>query len=93
MVKESVDILKWKTKDGEAEVTSLEELLSLLIGLKQDDFDTVSNTNISELIAWLEKNFPKELGLIAEIKANTKEFTPQQIRELIIRTLRKSTSA
>jgi hypothetical protein len=83
--------LIWKTKASEIEITSLEGLLNLLVDIKQEDINEEINSNLSKLIGWLEQNFPKELDLIANIKGYSKEFTSQQMRELLIRKLRKIT--
>lgn len=81
----------WKTKDSEIEINSLKELLNISVSIKQEGIDKEFNLNKDNLIEWLEQNFPKELDLITSIKDSLKELTPQQIRELIVRKLRKIT--
>jgi hypothetical protein len=85
------NILIWKTKDSNLEITNLETLLNLLIDIKLNDIDKEINTNKEQLVEWLEQNFPKELDLIASLKSMQSEFTSQQLRELLVRKLRKIT--
>lgn len=83
----------WKTKEKELKIRSLKELLKALIDVKQEDIDEMVSLNVkdSNLLGWLEENFSEQLELIAELKENIKEFTPQQIRERLVRDLRKVT--
>lgn len=82
----------WKAKDKEVKLRSLKDLLKALISIKQEDIDEVVSLNVkdSNLLGWLEENFPERLELIAELKENIKEFTPQQMRERLARDLRKA---
>jgi biopolymer transport protein ExbB/TolQ len=88
MVKEFI----WKTKNGKIKIKSLEGLLDKLTNIKQEDIDKEINFNMEEnkLSKWIENNFPNEMELIANLKQN-KEFTPQQMRERLVRDLRKIT--
>lgn len=81
--------LLWKTKDKKLEIKTLKELLDVLIDIKQENIDSEIKENLGNLINWLEENFPKQMELIAHLKTEGKEFTPQQIREMIARDLRK----
>jgi hypothetical protein len=85
-----VETFLWKNKEGTVRLVSLKELLNKLIEIKQTDIDEEISVNVkgNKLLKWLENNFPNELELIVNLK-NIKEFTPQQIRELIVRDLRK----
>jgi ribosomal protein S4 len=87
-----MEALIWKTRDKEIKIKSLKELFDALVNIKQEDLDKEINLNITKeenkLPEWLEANFPKQMELIAHLK-NIQEFTPQQIREQIIRDLRK----
>ncbi len=91
MVEKSVDKLIWKTKDKELKIRSLKELFNVLVNIKQEDIDMEINLNINKaenkLLEWIESNFPKQLELTTHLK-DTEEFSPQQIREQIIRDLR-----
>jgi hypothetical protein len=84
--------LLWKTKDGEQSITTLHELLETLIAIKEEHIDEEISMNISKedqkLVAWLEENFSQQLNLIETVKSIQREFTPQQIREKLIRELR-----
>ena len=92
MIEESANILTWKTKDKELKIRSLKELFDVLVNIRQEDMDIEINLNISKvenkLLEWLESNFPKQLELTAHLKY-AEEFSPQQIREQIIRDLRR----
>jgi hypothetical protein len=89
---ENMEALTWKTMEKELKIKSLKELFDALVNIRQEDLDKEINLNIkkeeNKLLEWLEANFPKRMGLIAHLK-NIQEFTPQQIREQIIRDLRK----
>jgi hypothetical protein len=82
----------WKTKDNEVRMKSLKDLLDVVLGLEDVEIDDNINANLSKentrLIDWLEQNFPEEIKFIAELRNSLKEFTPQQLRELIVRELR-----
>ena len=84
--------LLWKTTDGKKSITSLQELLETLIAIPEEDIDKEISMNINKeehkLVAWLEENFSQQLNLIETVKSIQREFTPQQIREMIIRDLR-----
>lgn len=78
----------WRTKEKEIRIRNLKELLDTLINIKLENIEDEIGLNLKNLIPWLEENFPKQMELIAHLK-NTKEFTPQQIREQLARDLRK----
>ena len=86
------DTLVWKTKDKEIRIRNLKELFDVLVNIRQEDIDKEINLNINKkenkLFEWLEANFPKQMELITHLK-NIEEFSPQQIREQIIRDLRR----
>jgi hypothetical protein len=84
--------LFWKTKGKIVKVTDLKELLNKLIDIKQEEVNKEISLNLkgTKLLKWLETNFPQELELIANLKQSLKEFTPQQIRESLVRDLRKA---
>jgi len=86
------ETLVWITKDKEIKVKDLNELLDALVNMDQEDIDAEIIANIKEnkLLKWLEENFPKQMELITHLR-NIQEFTPQQIREQIVRDLRKLT--
>jgi len=65
-------------------------LLDVLIDIKQEDIDNEIKGNLDNLLEWIEENFPKQMELIQHLKSESKEFTPQQIRERIARDLRVS---
>jgi hypothetical protein len=81
----------WKKKNQEIKINTLKELLEILIGISLEDIDQEIKTNIidANIISWLENNFPKELILTTSLKNILKEYTPQQIREMLIRELQK----
>jgi hypothetical protein len=84
----------WNSKNEEFNISSLKELLNILTDINQEDIDEDIKKNIikdNRLIEWLEINFPKKIELITHLKNESKEFTPQQIRERIIRDLKKIT--
>lgn len=85
----------WKKKDLEIKITSLEELLSALTNIQQEDIDQEITDNVigDGLLKWLQQNFPKKLQLITSLKNMLTKFTPQQTREMLIRELQKITSA
>lgn len=78
----------WKTKIGEIKINSLSELFNTLIKFQLENIEEEMTFNLKDLIIWLEENFPREMELIIHLK-NSQEFTPQQIREQLIRDLRK----
>lgn len=80
--------LLWKTKLGEMKINSLPELFNMLIKLTLENIEEEMVLNMNSLILWLEQYFPREMELIIHLK-NSQEFTPQQIREQLIRDLRK----
>ena len=88
-------VLAWKTKDKEVRIRSLRKLLDILIDIRQDEIDDIISANInkkeSKLVDWLEENYPKQLNLMAILKNGLREFSPQQIRESLIRELRNIT--
>jgi allophanate hydrolase subunit 1 len=87
--------LLWKTTDGKKSITSLQELLETLIAIPEEDIDEEISMNINKeehkLVAWLEENFSQQLNLIEIVKNIQIEFTPQQIREKLIREMRMLT--
>lgn len=87
--KRAENVLIWKTQNKDIEIENLKQLLDILVNMKQEDIDTEIKENLENLLKWLEKNFPKQMELIEHLKSETKEFTPQQIRERIVRDLRK----
>ena len=80
--------LIWKTQNKKIEVEDLKELFDVLINIKQEEIDKEIKENLNALIYWLEENFPKQMGLIQHLKIESKEYTPQQIRERVIQDLR-----
>lgn len=81
--------LIWKAQNKEIKINNLKKLLDVLIKIKQENIDSKINKNLNNLINWLENNFPRQLELIQHLKIESKEYTPQQIRERIVRDLRK----
>lgn len=88
--KRTKNVLIWKAQNKELEIKSLKQLLDVLIDIKQEGIDKEIKENLNNLFEWLKKNFPKQMELIVHLKTESKEFTPQQIRERIIRDLRVS---
>jgi predicted component of type VI protein secretion system len=92
MDEKSSDILIWKSKGSEIQITTLKGLFDALLNISQEDIDSVIGLNISKeenkVLEWLESNFPRQMELAIHLK-NIHEFTPQQIREQLIRDLRK----
>jgi hypothetical protein len=80
----------WGKKGQEVQLTTLKDLLDLLINIPLENIEQEIKQNIikGNLLSWMEDTFPKELILIVSIKKALKEFTPQQIREILIRELR-----
>lgn len=87
--KRDENVLIWKTRNEELEIKSLKQLLYLLINVNQEDIDNEIKENLNNLFKWLKNNFPGQLELIEHLKTESKEFTSQQIRERVIRDLRK----
>jgi hypothetical protein len=79
--------LLWKSKESKKEITSLEALLQHLSDLRQEIIDVEIVENLPGIISWLESNF-REIDLVTSLKSSQKEFTPQQMRELMVRKLR-----
>jgi hypothetical protein len=86
-----VHTLSWQGKDGPVNLQSLQDLLRLLIDIPVEDIDTIIAKNKSTMIHWVQQNFPKQLQLLTHMQDN--EATPQQLREQMIRDLRKITSS
>mgnify|MGYP000338757129 CR=1 FL=1 len=82
--------LVWKSRKGEEEILNLKQLLDILINIEQEDIDETINNNLNNLISWLEKEYPDKLIFTTRLKVESKEYTPQQIRERLIRDLRIS---
>jgi len=81
--------LIWKSGKREKKILNLKQLLDILINLKQENIDKEIKDNLKNLIPWLEKNYPDKLIFTTRLKVESKEYTPQQIRERIIRDLRE----
>jgi hypothetical protein len=81
--------LIWKRDGGEIEIKSLKGLSDIIVNIGLENVDREIMDNLDNVVKWLEENFPRELDLITTIKAESKEFTPQQVRELMARKLRK----
>jgi hypothetical protein len=77
-----------KTSQGKKEVTGLKALLDYLLKIGQDSIDAEISQNEASIIGWIESEFPSKLQLIASLKSHSKEFSPQQKRELMVRELR-----
>jgi len=80
--------LIWRSKKGEMEIFNLKQLLDTLVDIKQEDIDRTINQNLNNLLSWLEEEYPDMLIFNAHLKVESKEYTPQQIRERLIRDLR-----
>jgi len=80
----------WKSGKGEKRILNLKQLLDILIDIKQENIDVEISLNFSDLLEWIEKNYPKQISLIEHLKTESKEYTHQQIRERLIRDLRES---
>jgi hypothetical protein len=80
----------WKSKNKEVEITTLTDLLNTLVALPLSDIDQEIKNNIinGTLVSWIKENFPKQLILTTSLESVIKEYTPQQIREMLIRALR-----
>jgi hypothetical protein len=94
---ESKKILLWNKAGVDIPVRSLEDLFEVLMGIQAGDVDNEVGQNISKsqnkLLAWLETNFPRQSELILHVRSLFLEkevFTPQQVREQILRDLRIS---
>jgi hypothetical protein len=88
------NVLNWKSKSGVSRIENLKQLLDILVNIKIEEIDDEISINVlkdNRLLVWLENNFSKEIGLISHLKAESKEYTPQQIRERLIRDLNKVT--
>jgi hypothetical protein len=81
----------WKKKKQNININTLQELKKTLIKIKLEDINREINENIIKrnLLQWVENNFSKELILITHLRKALKEYTPQQIRETLIRELGK----
>jgi len=77
--------LMWKTKNGEKGVQNLSELLNEILSSQQDALGQLMEANRENLIAWLEREHPDEVLIIAHLGDNG---TPQQIMEQLVRDLR-----
>jgi len=80
----SMNSLIWKPLNKE--IKDLKSLLKVLINIKQEDVDNEINLNLKNLTKWLEENFPRQVEIVVSIEKEG--FTPQQIREKIIRILK-----
>jgi hypothetical protein len=80
--------LIWKSRKKEKRISDLKELLDILINIKQENIDSEIKQNLNNLINWLETEFPNKLVFTTHIKVESKEYTPQQVRERIIRDLK-----
>jgi fructose-1,6-bisphosphatase len=70
-------------------ITSMQELLDLLINIPQEEIDQQMEQNKERLQQWLQEAYPKQLEILAHCK---EKVTPQQLREQLVRDLRKITS-
>jgi hypothetical protein len=82
--------LYWNSNNKKIKITSLKELLDLLINMELENINYEIAANKNNLIKWVEENFPKKIELITELKSSSKEFTAQQFRESLIRILRRT---
>jgi hypothetical protein len=84
----------WKKKDSEVNINTLQDLLETLISISIENIDREIKINVIEgnIISWVENNFPQKLILITRVKKAIEEYTSQQIREMLIRELKKTQS-
>lgn len=87
----TIEPLKFKSDGKIVEIRSLEELLDILIKIPQDKVDEVIKSNVSKtsnpIADWVEKTYPNMIFLHTKLR-DIKNYTPQQIREHMIRSLR-----
>jgi uncharacterized protein (UPF0332 family) len=82
----SAPALEWNGRTKRS-ITSLKELLDALVKIKQEDVDSIMSRNKQAITKWIGQNFPKQLEIIVHLE--NKESTPQQMREQLVRDLRK----
>jgi hypothetical protein len=80
----------WKREGGDVEIVTLGDFLEILTGIQLNQVDQEITHNILEgsFLSWLKENFPKKIILITSLEKSLQEYTPQQIREMLIRELR-----
>jgi hypothetical protein len=88
-----MEAFKWKKSDGKDDIVlinSLEELSELLKGMPIVRVETEIEINVikGRLKEWIENNFSGQMILCKKIDSAVKEFTAQQIRELLVRELK-----
>jgi hypothetical protein len=81
---------KWQSETKNIKISTLADLLKVLIDIDQEDINREVTLNVLEgkLLEWIKETFPHEIRLIQSITSMVQEFTPQQVRELLIRELR-----
>jgi hypothetical protein len=84
----------WKRDGKKFTITSLGDLLQVLITIPQENIDAEikENVNKGKMLEWVQENFPEKIKLIASLRHILDKFTSQQIREMLIRELREITS-
>jgi hypothetical protein len=85
-----VNSLTLKINSKTVRITSLRELLEALVAIGDEQHNFL-NSHLHEIIKWVEKNFPKQLQLLAHLQDKT--MTAQQLREQIVRDLRAITTS
>jgi hypothetical protein len=82
--------LIWKRGKEEIKIQTLAQLLDLLIKIPVEHIDQEVTNNIvkGSFKHWLEYTYTGEVMLIAKLKKVAQEYTPQQLREFLIRELK-----
>jgi flagellar motor component MotA len=84
-----MDSFKWKKKNQEIAINTLNDLLKIVKNIPLNEIDEEVKINVIDrgLLNWLKNNFPKKLILTTKLENMLQEFSPQQIRELLIKEL------
>jgi hypothetical protein len=89
--------LTWLRGGTELQIKSLDDLFNVLAGIASENIDEEVGKNVSKsntkLLGWLESNFPRQAELMVHMRSffeQKDDFTPQQVREEILRDLRIS---
>jgi len=91
--RKTIEPLKFKIDKKVVEIRSLEEMLDVLTKIPQSKVDKVIKSNISKtsnpVVDWVKKTYPDMVILHKKLRAII-EYTPQQIREHMVRSLKEA---